>query len=77
MDDHMLDRIEGEINLCFLLIKLEKSENIKDDLNYNAAKVLISAYNKLVKLYYKEEFQHQFLKGSVDKEYKFYLRLNK
>lgn len=76
MDDHMLDRIENDINLCFFLIKLEEERenefNIKEDLNYKAASVLISAYNKLVELYYLPEYRKTYSIPRVDIAYKNY-----
>ena len=80
MDDHMLDRIESDINLCFMLVQIEEERedefNIKEDLNYKAASVLISAYNKLVKLYYKPEYVKGYSKERVDIEYKNYKEIN-
>ena len=76
MNDHMLDRIENDINLCFFLIKLEEERenefNIKEDLNYKAAIVLISAYNKLVELYYLPEYRETYSIPRVDIAYKNY-----
>lgn len=80
MDDHMLDRIENDINLCFFLIKLEeereKEFNIKENLNYKAAGVLISAYNKLVKMYYLPQYIETYSMDRVDIAYKNYKYLN-
>lgn len=79
MDDHMLDRIESDINLCFMLLKDEqerlkdgKEFNIKEDLNYKAASVLIRAYNKLVKMYYLPKYIQSFSIPRVDIAYKNY-----
>lgn len=75
MDDHMLDRIESDINLCFMLVQIEERGNefnIKEDLNYKAASVLISAYNKLVKMYYKQEYVKGCSMERVDIAYKNY-----
>lgn len=76
MDDHMLDRIKEDIDLCFFLIKLEEERgnefNIKEDLNYKAASVLISAYNKLVKMYYLPEYIETYSMDRVDIAYKNY-----
>lgn len=76
MDDHMLDRIREDIDLCFFLIKSEeereKEFNIKEDLNYKAAGVLISAYNKLVKMYYLPEYIETYSMDRVDIAYKTY-----
>lgn len=70
MDNNMLERIENEINLCFSLALEE--ENYKESLDYNAAKILISTYNKLVKLYYQEEYWKDFLKKNVEREFRKY-----
>lgn len=76
MDDHMLDRIREDIDLCFFLIKLEEEKgdefNIKEDLNYKAAGVLISAYNKLVKMYYLPQYIRTYSIPRVDIAYKDY-----
>ena len=77
MDDHMLDRLSDEICLCFQWAELESdNKNIKEDMNYKAAAELIKAYNALVKLYYKKEYQKEFLKGSVETEYRLYKQNN-
>lgn len=72
MDDHMIKRIQRDIDLCFYLMKLdeENSINIKDSKEYKAAKILIATHNKLVKIYYLEEYQKQFLKKGIEAEYK-------
>lgn len=60
----------------FFLIKLEEERenefNIKEDLNYKAAIVLISAYNKLVELYYLPEYRETYSIPRVDIAYKNY-----
>lgn len=80
MDDHMLYRIESDINLCFMLVQIEEEReeefNIKEDLNYKAASVLISAYNKLAKMYYKPEYVKGCSKDRVDIAYKNYKENN-
>ena len=70
----MLDRINEEIKLCFMCAEDETNENtsIKDTVDYKAAAVLIKAYNQLVRLRYLPEYQDEYLKKSVDKEYKIY-----
>ncbi|MDU1279235.1 MAG: hypothetical protein E6960_12225 [Clostridium sp.] len=76
MDDHMLDRIKDDIKLCFMLVQMEEERetkfNIKEDLNYKAASVLISAYNKLVELYYLPEYRKTYSISRVDIAYKNY-----
>jgi hypothetical protein len=76
MDDHMLDRIKRDIDLCFMLIEIEEERltefNIKEDFNYKAASILISTYNKLAKLYYFPEHADTFLIPRVDLAYKNY-----
>lgn len=74
MDNNMLERIEDEINLCLSLVVEE--ENYKESLDYNAAKILICTYNKLVKLYYEEEYWKDFFKKNVEEELKKYKELN-
>lgn len=74
MDNNMLERIEEEINLCLSLVVEE--ENYKESLDYNAAKILIATYNKLVKLYYQKEYWKHFLKRNVEQELKKYKELN-
>lgn len=74
MDNNMLERIEEEINLCLSLVVEE--ENYKESLDYNAAKILICTYNKLVKLYYKQEYWKNFLKKNVEQEFRKYKELN-
>lgn len=80
MDDHMLDRIENDINLCFMLVQIEEEKgeefNIKEDLNYKAASILISAYNKLVELYYLPEHRKAYSIPRVDIAYKNYKDIN-
>lgn len=73
MDDHMLDRIASEIELCFRCAELEEGESIEDSLDYKAAAVLIDTYNALVKLYYYPEWHERYSKGSVAEEYKLYI----
>lgn len=63
----MLDRLNDEICLCFQWAELESvNNNIEENMNYKAAAELIRAYNELVKLYYKKQYQNEFLKGSVE-----------
>lgn len=84
MDDHMLDRIENDINLCFMLIKEKEDRaikderifNIKEDLNYKAASILISTYNKLVRIYYLPEYIEGYSMPRVDIAYKNYKEYN-
>ncbi|MBY6931004.1 hypothetical protein [Clostridium botulinum] len=70
MDDHMLDRISDDINLCFMEAEYECSNkfNIKESSSWKVASILISTYNKLVDLYYKKDFK----KGNIIQEYKKY-----
>jgi hypothetical protein len=79
MDDHMLDRLNSEINLCFMCVLAEckDDEDVTENYNYQAAKVLIRAYNSLVKIYYKPEYIRDKLKDSVENEYCSYVRNNK
>lgn len=74
MDDHMLDRISDDIDLCFMVAKYECEEEmeLKESPSWKAASVLISTYNKLVDLYYKEEYRKGFKKGNIIQEYKKY-----
>ncbi len=75
MDDHMLDRLFNEIHLCFDCAKYESKDkglDIKTTDQWRAAKVLISAYNSLVKLYYLPEYQKGFLR-TIKSEYESYL----
>lgn len=80
MDDHMLDRIKEDIDLCFMLVQLEEEKrdefNIKEDLNYKAASVLISAYNKLVKMYYLPQYVETYFIPRIDIAYKNYKNQN-
>lgn len=80
MDDHMLDRIKDDIDLCFMLVQIEEEKgnefNIKEDLNYKAASVLISTYNKLVELYYLPEYRKTYSKPRVDIAYKNYKEMH-
>ena len=80
MDDHMLDRIKDDIDLCFMLVQVEEERgnefNIKEDLNYKAASVLISAYNKLVKMYYRSEYIKSYSKERVDIAYRNYKEMH-
>lgn len=84
MDDHMLDRIENDIELCLMLVSDEEKRsiesgyefNIKEDLNYKAVSVLISAYNKLVKLYYLPEYVERYSIERVDIAYKNYKEMH-
>ena len=45
---------------------------LKDSLNYKTAAILISAYNKIVKIYYKEEFTKESSYKNIAIEYKVY-----
>lgn len=74
MDDHMLERIESEIDLCFMLCKIEEDngKDYKDLREWKTASILISAYNKLVKLYYLSEYIEQYSLPRVDISYKNY-----
>ncbi|MGL4739751.1 MAG: hypothetical protein ACRC41_02980 [Sarcina sp.] len=77
MDDHLLENLKDRIDLCFLGLKsnyknLENTE-YKNDVDYLAAKILISTYNKLVRIYYLPEFHTSEYLKSVDKEFKLYL----
>lgn len=84
MDDHMIDRIENDIDLCFMLVNDEEKRalkegcefNIKEDLNYKAASVLISAHNKLVKMYYLPEYAERYSMERVDIAYKYYKEMH-
>lgn len=78
MDDHMLDRIESEIDLCFYLCKdaEEEGKDYKELREWKAASILISTYNKLVKIYYLPKYVHEFLKKNVALEYKNYKEWN-
>lgn len=78
MDDHMIDRITSEIELCFFLMKEEEKSgfNIKDSVEYKAAKILIATHNQLVKIYYKDEYKKEYLKKSIVYEYKLYKTQN-
>lgn len=46
--------------------------DLEEDLNYKAASVLISAYNKLVKMYYRSEYVKSYSVQRVDLAYKNY-----
>ena len=81
MDDHMLDRLREEIELCFMCATMysKPGEYLKadgsnvlptDTVDYKAAALLITAYNEMVKLYYKKEFAKENLYKSVAVEYK-------
>ena len=76
MDDHMLYRISQEIKQCFMVAQYElggsDDGDITNTISYMAAKILISTYNRLVKLYYLPEYYKNYLLGSVAKEYKNY-----
>lgn len=74
MDDHMLDRIQSEIELCFDCAAREAGEKAEETSDYKAAAALIKAYNALVKLYYKAEYQKEYLLGSVAQEYERYMQ---
>lgn len=84
MDDHMLDRIENDIDLCFMLVNDEEKRALKDgcefkikeDLNYKAASVLIGAYNKLVKMYYLPQYVRGYFMPRTDIAYKNYKKLH-
>lgn len=75
----MLESIESEIKLCFMCLgyELQEGEKVKDNRQYKSAQALIKCYNSLVKLYYLPQYVNEFLKKSVDKEYKLYLEENK
>ena len=70
----MLERIENEIDLCFMLCKdaEEEGENYKELREWKAASILISTYNKLVKMYYLSEYVEQYSLPRVDISYKNY-----
>ena len=74
MDSHMMDRLREEIELCFMIAKMDadRGENLKETLDYKTAAILISAYNKIAKIYYKEEFIKENSYKSVDLEYRAY-----
>lgn len=78
MDDHMIDRITNEIELCFHFMNREekKGNEIKESNEYAAAKILIATHNKLVKLYYNNEYQKYYLKQNIVAEYKLYKEYN-
>lgn len=75
MDDHMLDRINNEINLCFELIEFDFKEDGGQQYsqNFRGAAALISAYNKIVKIYYTPKYADKYLKKSVAQEYEMFL----
>lgn len=74
MDSHMVDDLKDQISLCFMCAKqdTEKGEDIKNNLDYKVAAILISAYNKIAKIYYKEEFIKECSYKNVAIEYKAY-----
>jgi len=85
MDDHMLDRLRAEIELCFMcatdyskdgeyLTAAGGEVKAIDTMDYKAATILISTYNELVKMYYKKEFVKEHLYKSVAVEYKKYCK---
>lgn len=85
MDDHMLDRIREEIELCFMCATSYSKEGeylnadgspVKptDTIDYKSAEVLITAYNQMVKLYYKKEHVKDYSYKSVATEYKAYCK---
>lgn len=78
MDDHMLDTIWNQVELCFMLCKEEedKGNDYKDSIDYKTASILISAYNKMVKLYYLPQYVIDFVRKNVALEYKKYKELN-
>lgn len=75
MDDHMIDRIDEEIKLCFFLtsIELDKCPVKEENINFKAAKELIKTYNALVRLYYKPEYHKDFLYKSINHAWKKYI----
>ncbi|MBN1048683.1 hypothetical protein [Clostridium botulinum] len=74
MDDHMLDRISDDIDLCFMDAEYESKGDIdlKESPSWKAASVLISTYNKLVDLHYRKEYRKEYKKGNIIQEYKKY-----
>lgn len=75
MDDHLLDRIERDIELCFMLCQdeEEKGNDIVGSMNYESARELIKCYNKLSKLYYGND---SYCLGNVSVQYKIYKELH-
>lgn len=73
MDEHVLENIISQIEQCFTWAEIGLRGELKDTMDYKAAAILIATYNKLVVLYYLPEYVNDYLKGSVDKEYKKYL----
>lgn len=74
MDSHMMDRLREEIELCFMIARMEeeKGEALKETLDYKTAIILISAYNKIAKIYYLPEYVKENLYKNVAIEYKTY-----
>lgn len=54
----------------------DKGKDYKDSINYKTASILISAYNKMVKMYYLPEYIKEFTKKNVALEYKYYKEFN-
>lgn len=84
MDDHIIDAIREKVELCFFVLlldiengRIEEGADIREDMNYQGAKVLIKAHNDLVKLYYVPEFFDQYSMGTVAQEWKWYCERNK
>ncbi len=72
MDDHMIERIMDEIKqyiYCANLAVKEKGTDIKETADWKAAKILVRAYNKMVKLYYLKEHADMYV-TTVSKVYK-------
>lgn len=72
----MLDDIKDMIDQCFEFIEvgLNENEDIKETSDYKCASILISTYNKFVKLYYAPIYVDQYLKRNVAIEYKLFLQ---
>lgn len=66
MDDHMLDRLYEEIKLIISCAYYQAKDEedidkaIKASKDWEAAKSLIGAYNKMVRLYYKPEYAESY-----------------
>jgi len=69
MDDHMLDRLYDEIKLIisWAYYQARNEEDIdkaiRQSNDWEAAKTLIRAYNKMVRLYYKPEYAESYTTG--------------
>jgi hypothetical protein len=70
----MLYEIKEQIELCFMCARMDAADGgiLKDSLNYKTSAILISAYNKIAKIYYKEEFIKESSYKNVAIEYKVY-----